>query len=234
MANKVLKTAVIDDSDLQLKVIAKLVSKHPNLALEATYESGTTAKKDLTNHQIDLIFLDIEMPVISGFDFLDTLENRPQVIVVSGKPDYALKAFDYDVTDYLQKPIRQERFNSAVQRALTNHLQLTSNEEEQDFIFVNSNLQKKKVIVNQIKWIEALGDYIKLVTEDDNTILVLSTMKSFLKRLPADKFVRIHKSYSVNVERVEKFCSTNVEIAGKLIPMSRQKKGNLEKALMET
>ncbi len=234
MANKVLKTVVIDDSNLQLKVVSKMVKKHPSLLLEATYDSGAAAKKGMMDRQVDLLFLDIEMPRISGFDFLDTLENRPQVIVISGKSGYALRAFDYDVTDYLQKPIAQERFNAAVQRALNTHLQLIKDEDDKEYIFVNSNLQKKKVFVNEIKWIEALGDYIKLVTSDDSTMLVLSTMKSFLERLPKDKFVRIHKSYAVNVERVEKFCSTNVEIGGKLIPMSRQKKENLERALMET
>lgn len=232
MSHKVLKTVIIDDSELQLKFVGKLVNKHPSLVLEGVYDSAVAAKRGLKDNSIDLIILDVEMPVIDGFDFLDTLENKPQVILISGKSEYALRAFDYDVTDYLQKPVAQDRFDTAIQRALANQ-EVVGEAKGQEFIFVSSNLQKKKVIINEIKWIEALGDYIKLVTMDDRKILVLSTMKSFLERLPKEKFVRIHKSYSVNVDRVEKFSSTNVEIGGKQIPMSRLKKENLEKALLD-
>jgi DNA-binding LytR/AlgR family response regulator len=231
MVNKILRTAVVDDSELQLKVVSKFIEKHPNLILDGVYGSGMAAQKGLADREVDLIFLDVEMPIINGFDFLDNFENRPQIILISGKSEYALKAFDYDVTDYLQKPIGQQRFNVAVQRAVNNHIQLAEGAEEQEFIFVNSNLQKKKVFINDIKWIEALGDYIKLIT-DNNKIMVLSTMKSFLKKLPEDQFIRIHKSYAVNVARIDKFNSTGVEIGGEQIPMSRLHKENLEKALM--
>ncbi len=233
MSHKVLKTVIIDDSDVQLKFVGKLVNKHPSMVLEAVYEGAVAARRGLKDATVDLIILDVEMPVINGFDFLDTLENRPQIILISGKSDYALRAFDYDVTDYLQKPIGQDRFDTAIQRAIANQ-QVVGEAEGQEFIFVSSNLQKKKVVINEIKWIEALGDYIKLVTIDDAKILVLSTMKSFLERLPKEQFVRIHKSYAVNVDRVEKFSSTKVEIGGRQIPMSRLKKENLEKALLDT
>ena len=136
------------------------------------------------------------------------------------------------MTDYLHKPIGLNRFNTAIQRAVTNHLNTESDANPKDFIFVNSNLQKKKVIIGEIKWIEALGDYVKLVT-DSGSILVLSTMKAFIQRLPAEKFVRIHKSYTVNIERIDRFNSTSVEVMGKRIPLSRLKKVNLEKALSE-
>ncbi len=230
--NTLLKTVIIDDSGMQLKVISKLVDKHPNLALEALYENGVAAREGIQKNNIDLILLDIEMPIIDGFDFLDALEHRPQIIIISGKPDYALRAFDYDVTDYLQKPITLERFNTAVQRAVNNHLHQTGEDNQHDFIFVNSNLQKRKVILDQIKWIEALGDYVKIVTAD-NKILVLSTMKAFLEKLPSN-FLRIHKSYSVNVDKIEKFSSTFVEIENQKIPMSRLRKAELEKALAGT
>ncbi len=232
MVNKVLKTVIIDDSGMQMKVISKLVSNHPNLSLLDTYENGMVARKGIKGNAVDLILLDIEMPVINGFDFLDAMDKRPQVIIISGKPDYALRAFDYDVTDYLHKPISLNRFNTAIQRAVTNHLNAESDTNPKDFIFVNSNLQKKKVIVGEIKWIEALGDYVKLVT-DSGSILVLSTMKAFIQRLPAEKFVRIHKSYTVNIERIDRFNSTSVEVMGKRIPLSRLKKVSLEKALSE-
>ncbi|NHF59507.1 response regulator transcription factor [Flavobacteriaceae bacterium TP-CH-4] len=217
---------------MQLKVISKLVNNHPNLTLEAVYENGVAAREGLQKKEIDLILLDIEMPVIDGFDFLDTLEHRPQIIIISGKSDYALRAFDYDVTDYLHKPILLQRFNTAIQRALANHLHSVGEGTPQDFIFVNSNLQKRKVVIDQIKWIEALGDYVKIITSNGK-ILVLTTMKAFLERLPNPKFIRIHKSYAVNVEKIDKFSSTYVEIGDEKIPMSRLRKSELEKALAE-
>tara|TARA_R110002167_G_scaffold29977_1_gene99498 strand:- start:56 stop:763 length:708 start_codon:yes stop_codon:yes gene_type:complete len=233
VSNKLLRAVVIDDSELYQKVLCKLVNAHPGLLLVKVYKSAIAAAKGLKDGQVDLIFLDIEMPIINGFDFLDTLNHRPQVILISGKAEYAMRAFDYDVVDYLQKPIAKERFFTAVKKALGNRQQINDEGEGNGFLFVNSNLQKRKVVIDQIKWIEALGDYIRLVTVDESKILVLSTMKSFLERLPEDKFLRIHKSFVVNVDRVEKFCSTNVEISGKLIPMSRYKKERLEKALLE-
>ncbi len=228
--SKVLKTVVVDDSGIQLKVISKLVEKNSSLRLEGVYENGVAAREGMRYTEIDLILLDIEMPIVDGFDFLDALENRPQIIIISGKPDYALRAFDYDVTDYLHKPVGVDRFNTAIQRAVTNHSRGLEEGIPQDFIFVNSNLQKRKLYIDHIKWIEALGDYVKIITIDSK-ILVLSTLKAFLQKLPEDKFLRIHKSYAVNVEKIDRFSSTNVEIGDEKIPMSRLRKGELEKAL---
>jgi two-component system LytT family response regulator len=185
----------------------------------------------MTVHTVDLIFLDVEMPVISGFDFIDGLKVKPQVIFITSKAEYALKAFDYDATDYLQKPIVLERFNASVKRALDFHMMKRENyEEEGEHIFIKSNLKKLKVYTNKIKWIEAYGDYVKVVTEED-TNLVLSTMKSFEKDLSKEKFIRVHKSYIINIDKVERFNSKFAEIGVTKIPLSRNKKEDLIKAL---
>jgi len=215
---------------MQRMAVAKLVNNHPNLALIAEYSNAIEAKNGIKNNEIDLIFLDVEMPIINGFDLLESLENPPQVILITGKPDYALKAFDYDVTDYLHKPITMSRFDASVKRASGKYEQAHKVHVDEEHIFVKSNLKKRKVILNDIKWIEALGDYIKLVTDDAN-IIILSTMKSFQKELPEDKFLRIHKSYIVNLEKVDKFNSKTVEVGGRQIPLSRNKKSELTEAL---
>ncbi|MEA1786883.1 LytTR family DNA-binding domain-containing protein [Arenibacter sp. GZD96] len=226
-----LRSIIVDDSSMQRMAVAKLVNNHPNLALIAEYSNAIEAKNGIKNNEIDLIFLDVEMPIISGFDLLESLENSPQVILITGKPDYALKAFDYDVTDYLHKPITLSRFEASVKRAVAKFEQMNKlGNEDEEHIFVKSNLKKRKVILSEIKWIEALGDYIKLVTDEAN-IVILSTMKSFEKELPEDKFLRIHKSYIVNLEKVEKFNSKNVEVSGRQIPLSRNKKTELAEAL---
>ncbi len=225
-----LKCIIVDDSTIQRMAVAKLVNNHPSLTLVADYSNAIEAKSGLKNNAVDLIFLDIEMPIVNGFDLLESLESPPQVILVTGKADYALKAFDYDVTDYLHKPFTQERFDASVRRAIAHYEQANKVQEDDDHIFVKSNLKKRKVILNEIKWIEALGDYIKLVTNDAN-IVILSTMKAFEKQLPADRFLRIHKSYIVNLDKIEKFNSKNVEVQGKQIPLSRNKKTELAQAL---
>ena len=225
-----LRSIIVDDSSMQRMAVAQLVNKHPNLALVAQYSNAIEANNGIKNNDIDLIFLDVEMPIINGFDLLESLENPPQVILITGKPDYALKAFDYDVTDYLYKPISSARFEASIKRAVTRHEQNQNVNAEEEYIFVKSNLKKRKVVLNDIKWVEALGDYIKLVTNEGN-IVILSTMKSFEKQLPEDKFLRIHKSYIVNLEKVEKFNSKNIEVDGRQVPLSRNKKNELMEAL---
>ena len=122
------------------------------------------------------------------------------------------------------------RFDASVKRAVTKYEQLHKINEDEEHIFVKSNLKKRKVILSDIKWVEALGDYIKLVTDEAN-IVILSTMKAFEETLPEDKFLRIHKSYIVNLEKIEKFNSKNVEVGGRSIPLSRNKKTELAEAL---
>lgn len=229
-ANK-LRTIVVDDSSLQRMAVAKLVNDHLDLELIAEYSNGMEAYKNVSENQIDLIFLDVEMPILDGFEFIESLSNTPQVILITGKPDYALKAFEYNVTDYLLKPITKSRFNDSVRKARFNAVQSNSNKIDEAHIYVNSNLKKVKVVIHDIKWIEGLGDYIKLVT-DNSSILVLSTMKAFIEKLPQDKFLRIHKSYIVNLDRVEKYSSALVEVSGQQIPLSRYKKVQLEEALL--
>jgi DNA-binding LytR/AlgR family response regulator len=171
------------------------------------------------------------MPIINGFDFLDGLKQKPQIIFITSKADYAVKAFDYDATDYLQKPISVDRFDSSVKRAIELHkLRHEVTEEEGDYIFIKSNLKKLKVFTSKIKWIEAYGDYVKVVTDEDSN-LVLSTMKSFENDLSKDRFLRVHKSFIVNIDKIERFNSKFAEIGITKIPLSRNKKDDLKKAL---
>ncbi len=232
MKNSVLKTIVIDDSTVQRAAVIKHVENHPDLHLTGEYHNGINARKILMENETDLIFLDVEMPVLDGFQLLESLDHRPQIIIITSNPDYALQAFDYNVTDYLLKPIAKERFNESVKRAVNNHTANLESSIEGEHIYVNSNLKKIKVFVNDVNWVEGFGDYVKIVTNDKNGILVLSTMKNFIKKLPEDKFLRIHKSYIVNLEKVEKFNTALVEIKGTQLPLSRHKKDQLEEALV--
>jgi two-component system LytT family response regulator len=224
----------VDDSSIQRMIISKLVNNHLNLHLIGDFSNAIEAKNCMSIHTIDLIFLDIEMPVISGFDFLDGLKIKPQIIFITSKAEYAMKAFDYDATDYLQKPIALDRFNASVKRAIDlQSLRTETDDENGEHIFIKSNLKKLKIYTAKIKWIEAFGDYVKVVTEEDSN-LVLSTMKSFEKDLSQDKFIRVHKSYIINIDKVERFNSRFAEIGITKIPLSRHKKEALVKALAIT
>jgi len=230
----ILNCAIVDDSSLQRISIVKLVQNHPSLNLIAEYNNAIEAKMGLLSNDIDLIFLDIEMPILSGFDLLDDLSVKPQIIFVTGKTKYAFKAFDYDAVDYLRKPISKERFLNAVHKAITNHrLRNEDGFDEEDFIFVKSNLKKRKVFLNELRYIEALGDYVKLVTEHDS-LVVLSTMKAFEALLPEGRFLRIHKSYIVNLDKVERYNSKVIEIDNEQLPLSRNRKSQLVEALTAT
>jgi len=226
-----LNCIVVDDSAIQRALIIKLVNETLGLHLVGEYSNALDAKNCVNNVNIDLIFLDIEMPLINGFDLLDGLKQKPQIIFITSKADYAVKAFDYEATDFLQKPISKERFQKAVKKAIELHqLKNDTHEDLGEAIIIKSNLKKQKVYITKIKWIEALGDYIKVVTDDENH-LVLSTMKSFESELPEGKFLRVHKSYILNIERIEKFNSKFAEIGSSKIPISRNKRDSIAKAI---
>lgn len=231
MDKPILKCAIVDDSTLQRLSIVRLIENHPALNLVAEYNNAIEAKMGFATTEIDLIFLDIEMPILSGFDLLDDLSTKPQVIFVTGKTKYAFKAFDYNAVDYLRKPISKERFLNAVHRAITNYkLKKDEGFDDEDFIFVKSNLKKRKVFLNDLRYIEALGDYVKLVTEHD-ALVVLSTMKAFETLLPTERFLRIHKSYIVNLDKVERYNSKVIELDNEQLPLSRNRKTDLVEAL---
>ena len=226
-----LNCVVVDDSSIQRMIIAKLVNNHPNLHLIGDFSNAIEARSCMSIHTVDLIFLDVEMPVISGFDFLDGLKTKPQIVFITSKAEYAMKAFDYDATDYLQKPIAIDRFNASVKRVMDLYMLKKENKEDEgEHIFIKSNLKKLKIFTSKIKWIEAFGDYVRVVTEEDSN-LVLSTMKSFENNLSKEKFVRVHKSYIINIDKVERYNSKFAEIGSSKIPLSRHKKEDLIKAL---
>lgn len=228
-----LSCVIVDDSAIQRTITNKLVNNHLNLKLVGEFSNAIETKNFLSYNNVDLLFLDIEMPFLNGFDFLDTLSIKPQVVFITSKPEYAVRAFDYDATDYIQKPITALRFDKSVKRVLNKQALLTEIPlENNEYIFIKSNLKKIKVFTSHIKYVEAYGDYVKVIT-DDNNHLVLSTMKSFENNLPQDTFIRVHKSFIVNLNKISKFNCKFIEIGTTKIPLSRTKKDELQKAIEE-
>ena len=228
-----LSCIILDDSSVQRMLINKFVSMNPDLKLIGSFSNAVDTKKFLSCNSVDLLFLDVEMPVLNGFDFLDTLKIKPQVIFITSKTEYAIKAFDYEATDYIQKPINNDRFNIAVKKAVKKQLLLKEDlVENSEHIFIKSNSKKLKIFFSRIKYVEAYGDYIKLITDDENH-LILTTMKSFENDLPQDKFIRVHKSFIVNLNKIDRFNSKFIEMGTTKIPLSRTKKDDLKKAIEE-
>ena len=176
------------------------------------------------------------MPKINGFEFLDIIDasniTAPEIIIISKNKDYAFKSYRYGVIDYLEKPLDKNLFDKSIEKLIKklNLSKIKKQTKESQHIFVKSNLKKRKVFIRDIKWIEALGDYVKLITTNGSYV-ILSTMKAFENDLPAGKFLRIHKSYIINLKRIERYNSRFVEIDNYQIPLSRNKKNHLTQAL---
>lgn len=234
MADSLLKCIIVDDSPLQRLSIGKLVKENPSLELVNEFSNAPKAREFLRTQEVDLIFLDVEMPLLSGFDLLDKLEERPEIIFITGKTEYAFMAFNYEAVDFLQKPVDKLRFDRAVEKAVSISKLKSKNGADGNgsFIFIKSKLKKYKVFVDDIRYIEAKGDYAMVVSKDEN-FTVLTTMKAFEKELPEKQFLRVHKSFIVNLVKVESYDSKFVQLENENIPLSRHKKESLQQALDE-
>jgi DNA-binding LytR/AlgR family response regulator len=204
--------------------------------LSGEFSSALEAKKFLQTTNVDLIFMEVNLPVLDGFDLLEMYhknsdQNKPYVIIISADTSKAFTAFEYNVIDYLKKPATKSRFDDAVTKAVL-QAKMAENFQDDDgeHIFVKSNLKKRKIYINEIKWIEALGDYVKLITQD-KSFVILSTMKAFENELPKNSFLRIHKSYIINLKKVDRYDSKHVEIEKMKLPLSRTRKTQLSQAL---
>lgn len=224
-----IKTVIVDASEAHRKKLEYLVKTNPSLCLENSFSNAIQLKSSNTEQLADFLIIDLELPLISGFELIESFQHEPQIVVTCKHDQLALKAFDYNITDYLMKPISRSRFQKAVGKVKKN-LFMQSQATNDSYLFVKSNLRQVKIGFNEIKWVEALGDYIKLITQN-GTHVVLSSLKAFEKQLPQNKFLRIHKSYIINLERVENLDHSVVEIDGKKMPISRKRRPGLLSAL---
>jgi len=222
---------IVDENSLHRFALLTLVDSHPNLTLVGHTNSIIEARTALEAQNIDLIFLSVEMPIINGFEFWNTIEHKPQVIFISLSKDNAAQAFDNNAIDYLTKPLSEKRLDQAVDKALQIYMVLHQREKKlPEFIYVKSNSKKRKIYLEEITYIEALGDYVKIIT-NTRSFIVLSTMKGMENRLPPKDFMRIHKSYIVNLRLIDRYDGSKVEIGNHILPLSRIKRNDLEQSL---
>ncbi len=225
---------IIDDDKFSTKIIEEFVNKTEGLNFVGSYSNAVSAINALTLNEgestIHLIFLDIEMPEMSGIDFLKSLNTLPQVIIYSSQEKYALEMYEYDVTDYLLKPVLYPRFIKAVNRARERFDKKDSLSKKSTEIFIKNNSSLVRVKYDDILWIEALENYVVVNTFKDK-FTIHFTMKSISDKMPMDKFVRIHRSFIVNMSKIKVIEDNSViinsETGPKLIPIGKSYKEKL-------
>ena len=227
------KCIIIDDDSLAITVIESYLEKINEIELIAKFNNAIDAYDILHKEKIDLIFLDIEMPRLTGVDFIKTLNKPPSIIITSANKDYAIDGFDLSVLDYLMKPITFERFLKAVNkfflvtRSVEGIHKLTE-KKEKDYIFVKENKKMVKILFNDILYIESIKDYVKIVTIN-KSVVTKEQISTFENKLNKKKFIRIHRSYIVSINKIEAFSTTTIEIGEKELPIGRSYK----KSVME-
>jgi two-component system response regulator LytT len=221
-----IKCLIVDDEQIAQQIVEQYIMQTPELTLIAKCRNALEAFARLEQHAIDLIFLDIEMPLVNGLAFLQTLTNPPKVIFTTAYPNYAVQAFDLDVVDYLLKPFSYERFMKAIKK-IKEPATITPETTTNGHLMVKEKGGLIKVPYNHIIFIKASKDYVKIVTNDQQ-YLASFTMKNLEELLPADKFVRIHKSYIVAVKQIKMIKAEEVVMeAGHVVPLSINYKENL-------
>lgn len=214
-----IKAIIVDDEPLALDVLETYIEQMPNVELVQKCENAIEANEALKNHKVDLMFLDIQMPQITGVEFLKSLKNPPAVIFTTAYPEYAVEGFELDAADYLLKPISMDRFMKAVNKVsekLTGSSASSSGvvEMEGDFIFVKADKKLIKVDFDDILYIEGLKDYV-IIRQTAGRVITLQTMKSLEDKLPDTIFKRIHRSYIVNINKINAVVGNMLEVTEK-------------------
>lgn len=232
------KCLIIDDEPLARELMRSHIEKLENIEIVAECGDAMKALNKLRENKIDLMFMDIQMPQITGIEFLKILKNPPKVIITTAFREYALDGFELDVVDYLLKPITFERFLKSVNK----YYQITHEDvqnaapaseiqtSDESFIYVKENKRVIKVYLHDILYIEGLSEYVQIYT-DKKKIVTKISMISLEEKLPDDDFLRIHKSFIVSTSKIEAFTSHTIEVPGKELPIGRSYKSTVLNAL---
>ncbi len=218
-----LRCIIIDDEPLAINVIKNHIAQLSGIEILKTFDNAIESLDFIRKNKVDLMFLDINMPVLDGLSFLKSLDSRPMVILTTAYEEYAVEGFELEVLDYLVKPISLPRFlkatNKAIARAEEQHKSVSPIEEDSIFVKVDKK-KMKKVYFNDILLVESLKDYIKIITTKGNYV-VHQTLSSFTDELPSNQFMRIHRSYTANITKIDTVEGNSVEIANKRYTIGR-------------
>ncbi len=230
------KCLIVDDEPLARELIRGHIGKLENFEIVAECDNAMKAMEALRTHHVDLMFLDIKMPQMTGIDFLKTLKRPPKVIIATAYSQYALDGFELDVVDYLMKPITFERFFKSVNKYFQSghaenvELENGNNGSEEAFIYVKENKKVIKIYLREIHFIEGLNEYIR-IHADNRRVVVKSSLQGIESKLPSEQFIRIHKSYIIAIPRIRAFNATTVELENAKLRIGRNYKNQVFSAL---
>ena len=224
-----LKTIAIDDEPLALSLLSDYISKTPFLEMAGTFDNPLDAIDFLSKESVDLILIDIQMPDLTGTEFVRSLETSPKVIFTTAYPQYAIEGFKLNAIDYLLKPFSYDEFLKAVQKAYKQaELEagaVTTVEANSQFLFLKSEYKIRRINFNDILYIEGLKDYIKVFIKGEaKPILSLNSIKALEQKLPDDRFMRVHRSFIVNLEQIDTIERSRIVFGKEYIPISDQYK----------
>jgi DNA-binding LytR/AlgR family response regulator len=226
----------IDDEPLALQLVTGYIEKTPGLKLVGKFDNPLDASEFLAETSVDLIFVDIQMPDLSGIEFTRLMEKGPKVIFTTAYEKYALEGYKLDIVDYLLKPFSYEEFLTAVNKARKLlHLEQKAPEKvdvSNEFLFLKSDYKIKRINFNEILYIEGLKDYVKVFTQHSpKAILSLTSLKLLESKLPANKFMRVHRSFIVNLEKIDTIERSRIVFGKEYIPVSDQYKDKFQEFL---
>lgn len=219
-----IKAIALDDEPLALKVIEKYCESIDFLQLEKTFGKQNDALKYLNKFPVDLIFLDIQMPAKSGLEFYKSIGQNTKVIFTTAFSDYAVNAFDLNAIDYLLKPFSFERFLKAVEK-----LKEQTPYSEQQFLMIRADYKLHKIDYNEILFIEALDDYIKIHLKNNAIITARQSLKNIQEILPKSLFIRVHRSFIIPVKDIDQIVNKSIKIEGFIIPIGDKYKDEVQK-----
>ncbi|WP_272151196.1 LytR/AlgR family response regulator transcription factor [Tenacibaculum aiptasiae] len=225
---------IVDDEPIAREIIASFVNKVPNLELLTSCNNATEAIQVMQKNKVDLFFLDINMPEITGLSLAKIIGQKSKVIFTTAYRDYAVDGFNLNVVDYLLKPIAFERFFEAVQKVTKSNNTVTTKGEspQKGFMFIRSDRKMVKINFNEIEYIESLGDYVKVFL-NQTIIVTRETMNNIENKLPQNNFIRIHRSYIVSFNKISSYTNEFIEINKKALPISRSYKESTLQKLAE-
>lgn len=232
-----IRCIIVDDNDFYRQSISSWIQQMPTLELVGSYSNALEAQSLLAQEDIPLIFLDIEMPNISGIDFVKTLVNQPIIIFITSHTEFALEGFELDAADYLVKPFTQIRFIKAVNKAidkvrLRKMREIPAEESPDNFIFIQTDKQYLKIPFQKIVYIEALKEYIKIQTEDESLISLIR-IKSVIEQLPPYMFIRVHRSFIINIHKVTQISHEEIMLGDKSIPIGDSYRDEIRDKIMK-